>query len=390
MFANLTKLILKNLFRLLIDQACSCQWISQDRIQICPGDGTVLQSTPKTIKAFDKSCHHKVRLLNHIYRAVRFAFICCLFGLPLKASASPGLVQQQGSKSNNKLTANRSDKDSKPIMNYIYNAPESAIDVRYIYEWEILRTALEKTKKRYGNYQMVKAEVMTEKRQAFELTHPNSKISVMYLGTTPTFEKNLIAIHIPVDKNLEGYNIFLIRQEMKLNFMNIKTLDDLRKFSFGLGYGWLDVNILHDSGLNVVTGSSYDGLFEMLINKRFDIFLRSAVEISDEVEERKTTMPELFIEDSICFYYPMPMYFWFSKTEEGKRLAARAEEGMRLMIADGTYDQIFDRYFQHKIEKLHLKTRKLFTIKNPLLGPETPFANKRLWFDPNTYKPIKP
>jgi membrane-bound lytic murein transglycosylase MltF len=80
------------------------------------------------------------------------------------------------------------------------------------------------------------------------------------------------------------------------------------------------------------------------------------------------------------------MYFWFPKTEEGRRLAARAEEGMRKMIADGTYDRIFDQYQRRKIEKLGLKQRRVFAIANPNVGPETPFADKRLWFNPKTYR----
>ena len=32
------------------------------------------------------------------------------------------------------------------VMTYVFHVPESALDVRYAYHWEILRTALEKTK----------------------------------------------------------------------------------------------------------------------------------------------------------------------------------------------------------------------------------------------------
>ncbi len=273
------------------------------------------------------------------------------------------------------------------VMTYIYHPPESALDKRYVYHWEILRTALNKTTEKYGPYRMVPSEFMTEKRQAFELKNATGKLTVMYLSTIPDFEKNLIPIRIPVDKNLGGYCIFLIRKDEQTNFAGVKTLDDLRKFSYGLGLGWIDVDILRSNAFNVVTGSDYDGLFEMLENKRFDIFLRAAVEIIDEYEARKDKMPDLQIEDSIVFYYPLPMYFWFPKTNEGKRLAALArEEGMRMMIDDGTYDRIFDKYQRHKIERLKLKDRAIFKINNPFLGPETPFADKRLWFDPQTYK----
>lgn len=266
--------------------------------------------------------------------------------------------------------------------NYIYNAPESDSDVRYQYHWAILEQALKKTQKKYGAYKMTPSIRMTENRQTAELTSGSGLINVMYLGTTQEFEKKLIPIRIPVDKNLGGYNIFLIRKEDAGKFRTTQSLDELRKFSYGLGHGWVDVGILEANKFKVVTGSDYDGLFKMLVNRRFDIFLRASVEVLDEVRQREKTMPELTIEDSIILYYPLPMYFWFSKNKKGRELADRAEEGMRMMIADGSYDRIFEKYQRKKIEKLHLKTRKIFKIDNPFLVPETPFADKKLWYDP--------
>src|SRR5947207_1265158 len=96
----------------------------------------------------------------------------------------------------------------------------------------------------------------------------------------------------------------------------VKSLDDLHKFTYGLGLGWIDVDILKASRFNVVTGSSYDGLFEMLVHKRFDLLLRAAVEVLDEYDRHKEK--DLDIEKGIVFYYPLPMYFWFPKTEEGR------------------------------------------------------------------------
>jgi ABC-type amino acid transport substrate-binding protein len=273
-----------------------------------------------------------------------------------------------------------------PPMRYVYHPGESSLDVRYLYHWEILRTALEKTRPKWGEYVMVPTERMTERRQTFELKHATGKLTVMYLSTTPDFEHTLTPIHIPVDKNLGGYCVFLIRRSDRARFAAVSSIDDLRKFSYGLGLGWIDVDILRANNFRVVTGSSYEGLFEMLVNRRFDVFLRAAVEVLDEYDQRKATLPDLAIEERIVFYYPLPMYFWFPRTEEGRRLAARAEEGMRMMIADGTYDRIFDAYQRRKIERLRLKERKIFRIANPFVGPETPFADKRLWFDPQTYK----
>jgi hypothetical protein len=271
-------------------------------------------------------------------------------------------------------------------MTYVYNAPESERDVRYDYHWEILRTALERTAARWGPFRLVRSEPMSERRQAFELAQATGMLTVMYLSTTPEMEKKLIPVRIPVDRNLGGYCVLLIRKEDRGRFAAVRTLDDLRRFKIGLGYGWIDVDILRASGFEVVTGSSYEGLFEMLVHRRFDAFLRAATEVLDEYALRRDALPGLFVEEHVLFYYPLPMYFWFAPTSEGRRLAARAEAGMRLMMADGTYDAIFDRYQRHKIEALRLKDRVRLDIPNPLLGPETPFAEKRLWFDPATYR----
>ena len=271
-------------------------------------------------------------------------------------------------------------------MRYIYDAPESATDQRYLYQWTILKTALDKTVPQHGPFALQPSEPMTEKRQKSELMDATGKLTVMYLGTTPDMEKGLIPIRIPVDKNLGGYCVLLIRQENQKRFDAVSSLEDLRQFKYGLGQGWIDVDILHANQFQVVTASCYDCLFEMMENRRSDAALRAAVEVIDEFELRKAAMPDISIESNLILYYPMPMYFWFSKTDEGRRLAARAEEGMRMMIADGTYDRIFAQYQGAKIQRLKLKDRKIFRLDNPLLGPETPLQDKQLWFDPATYQ----
>jgi hypothetical protein len=271
-------------------------------------------------------------------------------------------------------------------MRYIYHAPESVLDVRYEYQWEILRTALEKTRKTWGDYEMVRSELMSERRQAFELENATGKLTVMYVSPTPDFETRLLPVRIPVDRNLGAYCVLLIREEDQPKFTAVRTLEDLRRFRYGLGLGWIDVGVLTSNGFSVVTGSSYDGLFEMLVHRRFDVFPRAAVEILDEYDRRKAGLPDLHIEETMIFYYPMPMYFWFSRTPLGQRLAARAEEGMWMMIRDGTYDRIFDKYQRRKIERLGLKKRRIFRIRNPFLGPDTPFGDKRLWFTPESYR----
>src|SRR3977135_925138 len=118
------------------------------------------------------------------------------------------------------------------MMTYIHHPPESKLDQRYVYHWDILKTALEKTREKYGPYEMKVSEFMTERRQASELKAASGKLTVMYLSTIPDFEANLIPVRIPVDKNLGGYCIFLIRKENQEKFKAVRSLDELRRFTY--------------------------------------------------------------------------------------------------------------------------------------------------------------
>src|SRR3954469_19944540 len=76
--------------------------------------------------------------------------------------ASPFLYRSQ---QNNIATSKSTYHKKAGVMTYIYNSPESENDIRYNYQWEILKTALEKTQKQFGAFEMIKAKSMTEKRQ---------------------------------------------------------------------------------------------------------------------------------------------------------------------------------------------------------------------------------
>lgn len=260
------------------------------------------------------------------------------------------------------------------VMNYVYNAPEAATDQRYLYAWHILRTALDKTNARFGPYKLKQAPVMTESRQIRELSQHSGIISVMYLDTRQELEDQLLPVRIAVDKNLMSYRVLLVRDELINTLAGVQTLADLLPFSFGFGLGWSDVEIFKHHKFNVVTGSSYDGLFYMLANKRFDIFSRGANEVLAEYAIYHQKYPNLRIEPNLLLYYPMPAYFWFSKDETGKKLAERVEIGMQMMQRDGSFDAIFQQYYADDLQQLQLSQRRLLKLDNPLLPADTPLG----------------
>lgn len=271
-----------------------------------------------------------------------------------------------------------------PEMVYTYHGPESPNDTRYDFEWAILRRALQRTSIKYGPFRMVASRPLSESQQVEELLSGHGRINIMFRGSTPELMKALHPIRIPVDKNLQGYCVLIANQKNLAKLSRISTLEDLRSLRLGLGEGWVDVDILTANRIKVIPAKTYPDLFHMANQRISDAAVRSVVEVIEEERKFGKDYPDLRIESHILIYYPMPMYFWFSRTDTGRKLAARVEEGMWSMINDGSYDQIFEQYHGRKIEMLGLEQRTLIKLQNPYFTPpERPYSDQRLWLSPS-------
>src|SRR4051812_18367481 len=76
------------------------------------------------------------------------------------------------------VSAGDADASRREEMLYVYNGPESPLDHRYDYHWQVLREALEKTRPKFGSYRMEAAGYMSEDRQVFELQNRTGKLNV--------------------------------------------------------------------------------------------------------------------------------------------------------------------------------------------------------------------
>src|SRR5471032_112818 len=265
----------------------------------------------------------------------------------------------------------------------VYPLTGSGIDSRYDYDWAVLRTALLKTVPRYGPFELRQSQTtMSAQRVTQELANQPSRINIFVRATDPDLEQQFLPIRLPVDRGLLGYRVFLVREADLPRFAAVRNLDDLRRFRAGQGKGWADVDILKAAQLNVLEGSTYDGLFAMLEAKRFDFFSRAADEATREYDERRAVNPTMAIESTLLLHYPLPRYFFVRRDAEGKLLAERITAGMEMMIRDGSLNELFYRYKGGIIERASLKQRRLLTIANPSLSPETPLSRSELWYDP--------
>jgi hypothetical protein len=282
------------------------------------------------------------------------------------------------------LAAGAAATDDSTVL--IYPRPESATDSQYQYDYELLRQALEATVATHGPYELRQsASSMNQARAADEIAAGSGLVNVFARSTTMDHEQRLLPIRIPIDKGLISYRVFLIRHDMQPRFAAVSSLDDLRGYSVGSFATWADTRILRDGGFKVVTGDSYEGLFRMLVAKRFDFFSRSADEAYREFDERRELLPDMRVEEKLLLHFPTTRLFFVQRSDEGTKLASRIEAGLNRMIKDGSFDAYFLKMKGPLIERAHLKTRKVFRIDNPVLSPETQATRKtrpEIWFDP--------
>lgn len=267
-------------------------------------------------------------------------------------------------------------------LSVIYSpSPVSKDDKRFDYGISLLTSVLTKTIATYGSFNIQPAKGMNVGRAIeFLKTDDAQAVNVIWTTSSTERERSLIPIRIPIRKGLLGYRIFLINKADQTKFSNIQTLEELKKLRVGQGHIWNDVKVFKENSFSIVTGPSYEGLFRMLIEGRFDYFSRGINEAPSEYEARKDRYPNLSLEDSILLYYPWPKYFFTSK--ENPKLAQRIEQGLKMMIQDGSFEELFLKYHKEDIKRVNLQERKLFRIANPLLPDTAPLDQEDLWFDP--------
>lgn len=263
----------------------------------------------------------------------------------------------------------------------VYPRPESEHDSRYLYDWEVLRTALEKTRSSFGPYELRQAaQYMSPARVTAEAAGPGS-INLFVRATSMQLEEQFRPVRIPVDRGLIGYRLLLVRSEDLPLFADVGSLEQLRRFRIGQGKGWVDVGILQSAGFKVVEGNNYDGLFSMLSVKRFDALSRSVDEALREYDERHE-QAGFEVEPGIALYYPLARYFFTRRDADGEALARRLEAGLEAMVQDGSLQALFTTYKGPMIKRSGLAQRRLFRIPNPSLPPQTPLARSELWYRP--------
>lgn len=259
---------------------------------------------------------------------------------------------------------------------------KSKIDRRFQYPEHILFLALSASVDKYGPFEIVKTNLLGSRNRMLVELQKGTKINVHSAPTRPEWEEKAIPVMFPLMKGILNYRIFLIHKDNEDKFKKIETIDDLKVLKAGLGAQWSTTKALRKiGGFKIVTGNDYEGLFDMLISKRFDYFIRGMNEVFREYDERKDKYPQMMIEPDILIEIPQPWFFFVSP--DYKRIAERIEYGLQKLKADGSFDKEFYKFHGESIKRANLANRKLFRIKNMLLTPQKIYEDSSYWLDIN-------
>ncbi|MBC9250850.1 hypothetical protein A9179_11235 [Pseudomonas alcaligenes] len=250
------------------------------------------------------------------------------------------------------------------------------------YVVELLRQALAHSGA--GHQLQPSAKAMAQSRAQLSLEQNDGSVQLMWTMTTRERELSMLPIRIPIYKGLIGWRVMLVREEDRDWLKAVDSLAQLKPMRFGQRADWPDSHILRSNGLQVITSQSYESLFRMLDAGRFDLFPREVVVAWDEQQRANAAGLKLAVDSHIVIHYPSAFYFFTSRARAD--LAGDIQRGLEAMIADGSFDRLFEQYHGATLAQAKLGQRKVIELQNPDLPEQTPFARKELWYRPDAPK----
>ena len=241
-------------------------------------------------------------------------------------------------------------------------------DAHHAYKFELIEKALEITRPEYGDYLIDPYRLQPSSKRQPVMVSEGKLLNLIWAspGTHHT-QGDVVAIPIDISKGALGYRVCLITSNTP-PFDNIKQLEDLRGIRIGQIKDWADTRIYQHNGIQPVSASNYEGLFEMLSFDRFDCLALGANEVMLAYRAKKTTYTSLKVDSQLLIVYKYPLYFYVSK--KFTDLAERIETGLKKLQKNGEFDQLFNKHFGNDIKALALDQRKIICLQSPYTDPK--------------------
>ena len=255
-------------------------------------------------------------------------------------------------------------------------------ELTHRYFLNVLKLALDKTTADYGPYEITLTGPMQSAPALLELSRPQGGLDVVWTGSSDQREKILKPIKIPLLRGVLGYRVPLLHQRIQSRYETIKNVEQLSNLKICQGQFWPDSDILEYSGLTVKRYRVFQSMIEAVYSGECDIFLRGIHEGPVEWQQWQEQYPELKMSTSPLVYYPLPMYFFVGKHDT--ELYQRLEQGMQVIVADGSLDQLMrqDPVTQHLFPLAQWLEGHAIHISNPNLTQLPESYHSDFWLKP--------
>lgn len=248
-----------------------------------------------------------------------------------------------------------------------HRAPFSETDKHHLYSTQLLRLALEKTRKEYGDFTMRPIPPRSYARAlkaVVDDAYPNLIMETSYEQAL-THHAKLDFINFPMDLGVLGYRVCFMNPKLKATNKKIETIDQLRQYSFVHGVGWADTIIFRHNGLKVQEIENYRGIYLMVIGGRVDFYCRGINEIRGELEQF-SDLKELTIDQHFLLVYPLPRFFYLNRNNTLAK--ERIQLGLQRAYADGSLQSLWKANFIPSVKLAGLTQRKVIHLENPLVS----------------------
>jgi len=245
-----------------------------------------------------------------------------------------------------------------PTLVITYPGAASAADTRANYYVNLLDLALSKTG---VDYKLKPYTVIATGSRVFQDLQEGHDIDVTWSPTSAAWEKEALAVKIPLDKDILGWRLLLVNQSDLPQFARVHTIWQLKAYSAGLQHDWGDVGILRANGLPVVDASVYETMFQMLAAHRFQYFPRGVGEIDGEAARFANL--GLVVEPTLALHYPWHTYFFVNRKNQA--LHDLIKRGLREAQRDGSFEKLFEKFNGAAIRRAHFDTRTVFELRVP-------------------------
>lgn len=230
-------------------------------------------------------------------------------------------------------------------------------DLSESYVRELIALALEKGSPPGTERQIDTTEPMTKTRA----------VTMLKEGQRPGFVLNIAGqvddarlqrIPVPTFLGASDYRICFGRAALKGAASRIRSLQDLRDYTFAHGQGWADTAVLRANSLRVVEVQRIDSIFRMMSLGRVDLFCRNLLEVLPELS---MAPPDVAVLDGFLLKYAAPHYLYVH--QQDRALADVLQAGLTTALKDGSAQALLMRHLKPSQQRFNLKSRRVIAME---------------------------